>query len=58
MFLSRCFALLYVLTLSSDPVLLNTFILAYEGKEKFKYEGHVLAISFFFSKCLKSMAQR
>ena len=30
--------------------------LAYEGKKIFKYEENVLAIAFFFSKCLKSMA--
>ncbi|KAM3729895.1 hypothetical protein ACB098_12G045500 [Castanea mollissima] len=58
MFLSGCFALLYVLTLSSGPVLLNAFILAYEGQGKFKYEGHILAIAFFFSKCIQSMSQR
>nr|POE64127.1 abc transporter c family member 10 [Quercus suber]POF10143.1 abc transporter c family member 10 [Quercus suber] len=58
MFLSGCFALLYILTLSSGPVLLNAFILAYEGKGKFKYEGYVLAIAFFFSKCIQSMSQR
>ena len=32
MFLSGCFALLYVLTLSSGPMLLNAFILARGGK--------------------------
>uniref|UniRef100_A0A7N2MGZ7 ABC-type xenobiotic transporter n=1 Tax=Quercus lobata TaxID=97700 RepID=A0A7N2MGZ7_QUELO len=36
MLLSGCFALLYILTQSSGPVILNAFILAYEGKEKFK----------------------
>ena len=56
--LSGSFALLYILTLSSGPLLLNAFILAFEGKAKFKYEGHLLAISFFFSKCMQSMSQR
>ncbi|KAK9994672.1 hypothetical protein SO802_024375 [Lithocarpus litseifolius] len=58
MIISGCFALLYTLILSSGPVLLNAFILACEGKEKFKYEGQVLAIAFFFSKCIQSMSQR
>ena len=56
--LSGSFALLYILTLSSGPLLLNAFILAFEGKAKFKYEGHLLSISFFFSKCMQSMSQR
>ena len=54
MLLSGCFALLYILIPSSGPVILNAFILAYEGKEKLKYEGHVLAIAFFISKCIQS----
>ncbi|KAM3729894.1 hypothetical protein ACB098_12G045400 [Castanea mollissima] len=58
MFVSGCFALLYTLTLSSGPVLLNAFILACEGKEKFKNEGQVLPIAFFISKCIQSMSQR
>ena len=57
-FISGCFALLYILTLSTGPLVLNAFILASEGKEIFKYEGHVLAISFFFTKCIQSLSQR
>uniref|UniRef100_A0A2N9GWU5 ABC-type xenobiotic transporter n=1 Tax=Fagus sylvatica TaxID=28930 RepID=A0A2N9GWU5_FAGSY len=34
-FLSGCLALLYVLTLSTGPLLLNAFVLASEGKENF-----------------------
>jgi ATP-binding cassette subfamily C (CFTR/MRP) protein 2 len=57
-FLSGCLALLYVLTLSTGPLLLNAFVLASEGKENFKYEGYLLAISFFFTKCIQSLSQR
>ena len=55
---SGCLALLYVLTLSTGPLLLNAFILAAERKESFMYEGYVLAISFFFLKCIQSMSER
>ncbi|KAK7828275.1 abc transporter c family member 10 [Quercus suber] len=55
---SGCLALLYVLTLSTGPLLLNAFILAAEIKESFMYEGYVLAISFFFLKCIQSMSER
>ncbi|KAM3682076.1 hypothetical protein ACJW31_12G045200 [Castanea mollissima] len=55
---SGCLALLYVLTLSTGPLLLNAFILAAERKESFMYEGYVLAISFFFLKCTQSMSER
>ena len=57
-FLSGCFAVLKIVTLSMGPLLLNAFILVAEGKESFKYEGHLLAISFFFSKCIESISQR
>ncbi|KAM3729891.1 hypothetical protein ACB098_12G045300 [Castanea mollissima] len=55
---SGCLALLYILTLSTGPLLLNAFILAAERKESFMYEGYVLAISFFFLKCIQSMSER
>ncbi|KAB1204959.1 ABC transporter C family member 10 [Morella rubra] len=57
-FLTGCFALLNILALCAGPVLLNAFILVAEGKKSFKYEGHVLAISFFFSKSIASISQR
>ncbi|GMY07378.1 ABC transporter C family member 10-like [Fagus crenata] len=57
-FISGCFAFLKILTLSMGPLLLNAFILVAEGKESFKYEGHVLAVSFFLSKCIESISQR
>ncbi|XP_010261467.1 PREDICTED: ABC transporter C family member 10-like isoform X2 [Nelumbo nucifera] len=56
--ISGSFALLKILTLSAGPLLLNSFIKVAEGKESFKYEGFVLAISLFFAKCLESVSQR
>ncbi|KAF4399164.1 hypothetical protein G4B88_023758 [Cannabis sativa] len=55
---SGFFALLKILTLSAGPLLLNAFILVFEGKGSFKYEGYVLVIILFFSKCLESVSQR
>ncbi|OVA01894.1 ABC transporter [Macleaya cordata] len=52
------FALLKVLTLSAAPLFLSAFIEVAEGKEAFKHEGYILAISLFFTKCLESLAQR
>ncbi|KAK9994673.1 hypothetical protein SO802_024376 [Lithocarpus litseifolius] len=56
--ISGFFALLKILTLSAGPLVLNAFILVAEGKESFKYEGYVLAITLFFSKSTESLAQR
>ncbi|KAI8540439.1 hypothetical protein RHMOL_Rhmol09G0264400 [Rhododendron molle] len=55
---SGFFALLTIVTVSAGPLLLNAFIKVAEGKENFKYEGYVLAISLFFSKSIESSAQR
>ncbi|KAF7821792.1 ABC transporter C family member 10-like [Senna tora] len=57
-FISGFFALLKVVTLSAGPLLLNSFILVAEGKESFKYEGYVLAVSLFFTKIIESLSQR
>ncbi|KAL6971970.1 Multidrug resistance-associated protein 7 [Sarracenia purpurea var. burkii] len=57
-FMSGFFALLKIVTLSAGPLLLNAFIEVAEGKESFKNEGYVLAISLFFSKSIESLAQR
>jgi len=56
--ISGFFALLKVVTLSSGPLLLNSFILVAEGHESFKYEGYVLAISLVFTKIIESLSQR
>ncbi|KAI9086573.1 hypothetical protein K1719_031434 [Acacia pycnantha] len=56
--ISGFFALLKVLTISAGPLLLNSFILVAEGKESFKYEGYILAITLFFTKILESLSQR
>ncbi|XP_043715641.1 ABC transporter C family member 10-like [Telopea speciosissima] len=56
--ISGFFALLKIITLSAGPLLLNAFIQVAEGKEVFKYEGYVLAISLFIAKCLESLSQR
>ncbi|KAJ1385406.1 P-loop containing nucleoside triphosphate hydrolase, partial [Sesbania bispinosa] len=56
--ISGFFALLKVLSLSSGPLLLNSFILVAEGNESFKYEGFVLAISLFLAKIIESLSQR
>jgi ATP-binding cassette subfamily C (CFTR/MRP) protein 2 len=56
--LTGCFALFKILTVSAGPLLLNSFILVGEGKKSFKYEGHLLAISFFFLKSIESISQR
>ncbi|KAI8007329.1 ABC transporter C family member 10 [Camellia lanceoleosa] len=57
-FMSGLFALLTIVTLSTGPLILNTFIEVAEGKESFKNEGYVLAIVLFFSKSIESLAQR
>lgn len=57
-FISGFFALLKIICLSAGPLLLNAFIKVAEGKQSFKYEGYVLAISLFFSKILESLSQR
>ncbi|CAL5338960.1 unnamed protein product [Camellia sinensis] len=57
-FMSGLFALLSVVTLSTGPLILNTFIEVAEGRESFKNEGYVLAILLFFSKSIESLAQR
>ncbi|KAL7183675.1 hypothetical protein ACSBR2_025956 [Camellia fascicularis] len=57
-FMSGLFALLTIVTLSTGPLILNTFIEVAEGKESFKNEGYVLAILLFFSKSIESLAQR
>ncbi|GMN44477.1 hypothetical protein TIFTF001_013668 [Ficus carica] len=57
-FISGLFALLKVLTLSAGPLLLNSFILVAEGKQSFKYEGFVLALTLFVSKNIESLSQR
>ncbi|PON96910.1 ATP-binding cassette containing protein, partial [Trema orientale] len=57
-FVSGIFALLKILTLSAGPLFLNAFILVAEGKQSFKYEGYVLAMTLFFSKSLESISQR
>uniref|UniRef100_A0A803PPY8 ABC-type xenobiotic transporter n=1 Tax=Cannabis sativa TaxID=3483 RepID=A0A803PPY8_CANSA len=56
--ISGFFALLKVLSLSVGPLLLNAFILVAEGKVSFEYEGYVLVIILFFTKCLESISQR
>ncbi|KAI3842714.1 hypothetical protein MKW98_015381 [Papaver atlanticum] len=55
---SGFFASFKILTLSAGPLLLNAFIKVAEGKQAFKYEGYVLVVSLFFTKCLESLAQR
>ncbi|KAF5947357.1 hypothetical protein HYC85_013314 [Camellia sinensis] len=56
--MSGLFTLLTVVTLSTGPFILNTFIEVAEGKESFKNEGYVLAILLSFSKSVESLAQR
>ena len=50
---SLCFLSLFLFS-----TLLNAFILAAEGKQSFKYERHLLAVSFFFLKCIQSFSER
>ncbi|THG00219.1 hypothetical protein TEA_020652 [Camellia sinensis var. sinensis] len=57
-FMSGLFALLIVVTLSTGPLILNTFIEVAKGKESFRNEGYALAILLFFSKSIESLAQR
>ncbi|PIA49180.1 hypothetical protein AQUCO_01300204v1 [Aquilegia coerulea] len=56
--ISGFFALIKILTMSAGPLLLNAFIEVAEGKEAFKHEGYVLALSLFVAKCLESLSQR
>ncbi|XP_059667168.1 ABC transporter C family member 10-like [Cornus florida] len=57
-FMSGLFAMLKIITVSAGPLLLNAFIEVAEGKESFKYEGYVLAISLFLAKSIESVSQR
>ncbi|XP_057526172.1 ABC transporter C family member 10-like [Amaranthus tricolor] len=56
--ISGFFALVKILVMSTGPLLLDSFIKVAEGKEAFKYQGHLLAISLFLSKILESLSQR
>ncbi|KAI3981302.1 hypothetical protein MKX01_004566 [Papaver californicum] len=56
--ISGFFALVKIVTLFAGPLLIKVFIEVAEGKEAFKYEGYVLAVSLFVSKCIESLAQR
>nr|POE64119.1 abc transporter c family member 10 [Quercus suber] len=47
-----------ILTLSAGPLVLNAFILVADGKESFKYEGYVLAITLIFSNSIEALALR
>ncbi|VFQ67560.1 unnamed protein product [Cuscuta campestris] len=58
LFVSGFFALLKVITVSAGPMILNSFIEVAEGNTSFKYEGYVLALLLFISKCLESLSQR
>ncbi|XP_009594769.2 ABC transporter C family member 10-like isoform X2 [Nicotiana tomentosiformis] len=57
-FISGIFALIKILTLTTGPLFLHTFIGVAEGREAFKYEGYALTAGFFLAKCLESLAQR
>ncbi|XP_057951109.1 ABC transporter C family member 10-like [Malania oleifera] len=57
-FVSGFFALIKILTVSAGPLLLIAFIEVAEGKEDFKYQGHVLATSLFFAKIIESLSER
>ncbi|KAH0746499.1 hypothetical protein KY285_008156 [Solanum tuberosum] len=56
--ISRVFALIKILTLTTGPLFLHTFIEVAEGREFFKYEGYALTAGFFLAKCLESLAER
>ncbi|XP_042505970.1 ABC transporter C family member 10-like [Macadamia integrifolia] len=56
--ISGFFAFVKIIALSVGPLLLNAFIQVAEGKQLFKYEGYVLALSLFIAKCLESLSQR
>ncbi|KAK6776224.1 hypothetical protein RDI58_027225 [Solanum bulbocastanum] len=55
---SGVFALIKILTLTTGPLFLHTFIEVAEGRESFKYEGYALTADFFLAKCLESLAER
>ncbi|KFK23358.1 hypothetical protein AALP_AAs47212U000100 [Arabis alpina] len=55
---SGCFAFMKIVAVSTGPLILNAFILVAEGDESFRYEGLVLAVLLFFSKCIESLSQR
>lgn len=56
--ISGVFAMIKTLTLSVGPLLISAFIEVGEGRESFKHEGYVLAITLLFAKCLESLSQR
>ncbi|KAK4485348.1 hypothetical protein RD792_007986 [Penstemon davidsonii] len=55
---SRFFAALKVVTISTGPLILKAFINVAEGKESFEYERYVLVVTLFFVKILESISQR
>ncbi|MCL7043983.1 hypothetical protein MKW94_027272, partial [Papaver nudicaule] len=56
--ISGFFAMVKTLTLSVGPLLISAFIEVGEGRESFKHEGYVLAVTLLFAKCLESLSQR
>ncbi|KAI4364931.1 hypothetical protein MLD38_020962 [Melastoma candidum] len=51
-------ALAKVVTLATGPLFLRAFIEVAEGSESFKYEGYVLAVGLFLTKCVESLSER
>ncbi|GMY30470.1 ABC transporter C family member 10-like [Fagus crenata] len=55
---SRFYALIKVLTLSTGPLFLKAFIDVADGNAVFEYEGYALAGGLFLAKCLESFSER
>ncbi|CAI0414780.1 unnamed protein product [Linum tenue] len=51
-------ALIKILTLSTGPLFLKSFVELAQGKEAFKYQGYVLTLVLFLAKCLESLSER
>ncbi|CAL1373524.1 unnamed protein product [Linum trigynum] len=56
--LSGFFALLKLLTLSTGPLLLKSFIDVAEHKPAFKHEVYVLTLALLTAKCIESISER
>ncbi|CAN1778438.1 ABC transporter C family member 10 [Linum perenne] len=56
--ISGLYALIKVLTLSTGPLFLKAFIDVAQGRSSFGYQGYVLTLVLFLSKCLESLSER
>ena len=56
--ISGFYALIKVLTVSTGPFFLKSFIEVADGNEGFEYDGSALARGHFLAKCLEPFSER